>query len=71
MGRFNQAFGFIISIGMLTPLGLYAKGINERPSLEPLVQPLFQGVTYERLHRFAPRPHLIHIVTLDLKTPGL
>lgn len=63
--------GLALSIGLLSPLGLYAKSLSDRPPQTTIQRTLFQGVAYERRYRTAPRPHLIHLLTFDLATPGL
>jgi len=42
-----------------------------RPQPAPVRQTLFEGVTYVREVRKVPRPVVIHVVTVDLKTAGL
>ncbi len=37
----------------------------------PVTQSPFQGVTYQREVRSSPRPMIIHVVTVDLRTPGI
>ena len=38
---------------------------------EPEKRTLFQGIKYERIVRQDPRPLVIHVITIDLKTAGL
>lgn len=45
--------------------------LNQRPQPPEADTPLFQGVHYRRLVRRVPRPMVIHLVTIDLATPGL
>lgn len=42
-----------------------------RPQPAPVTQELFPGITYMREVRKEPRPVVIHIVTVDLKKPGI
>jgi Phosphodiester glycosidase len=42
-----------------------------RPQPKPVTQNLFQGVTYQREVRSSPRPMVIHVVTVDLRAPGI
>jgi hypothetical protein len=42
-----------------------------RPTHQPQVRKLFQGITYQRTFRTSPRPMMVHIATLDLSVPGL
>ncbi len=37
----------------------------------PVTQSPFQGVTYQREVRSSPRPMIIHVVTVNLRTPGI
>ena len=63
--------GLAISIGLLSPLGFYAQSISDRPPPHPKQQALFKGIDYQRRILTTPRPQVIHIVTIDLETPGL
>jgi hypothetical protein len=45
--------------------------LNHRPQPPETDTPLFQGIRYRRLVRRQPRPLVIHLVTVDLTTPGL
>jgi len=42
-----------------------------RPLPIPIRQQLFNGVIYYRRFHLSPRPYFAHIITVDLKTPGL
>jgi len=42
-----------------------------RPQPPPRKEALFRGVSYERKVRQAPRPTVVHVVTIDLRTPSL
>jgi hypothetical protein len=42
-----------------------------RPQPKPATQNLFQGVNYQREVRNSPRPMVIHVVTVDLRAPGI
>lgn len=44
---------------------------GHRPLPEPAQQQLFQGIEYVRDVRNTPRPLVIHVVRIDLDTPGL
>ncbi|OLP19411.1 hypothetical protein BST81_05760 [Leptolyngbya sp. 'hensonii'] len=65
--------GFAIGgLGLLTLLLLAYLGLCwQRPPRTPLVRQIFQGVIYAREILTTPRPVVIHVVTLDLKVPGL
>jgi hypothetical protein len=53
------------------PLMLYGWLHFCRPPRTNIEQTLFQGIAYQREVRSIPRPMTIHIVTIDLKTPGI
>lgn len=54
------------------PLVLYGAKSLGRPSHQTITrQPLFQGIVYSRQINDQPRPQVIHIVDIDLTTPGL
>lgn len=42
-----------------------------RPQPSNLQQTLFQGINYTRSVRHSPRPLVIHVITVDLRTEGL
>ena len=44
---------------------------GRRPARQPVQQEWFQGIVYERIPLTAPRPILIHLVTIDLTEPGI
>jgi len=59
----------LAAVAFVTLLGfLY---YYHRPRPRSVVRPLFRGLTYTRDVRDAPRPIIIHILSVDLKTPGL
>lgn len=64
-----QSLRTLIALAMLLPLILYAIFTGQRPPREPMVQPLFTGITYERQVRDRPRPLMIHLLTVDLTVP--
>lgn len=45
--------------------------LNFRPQPRPLSQTLFPGIVYKRDVRRTPHPMVIHVVTVDLKQPGI
>ena len=45
--------------------------VRYRPQPSTLERTLFPGATYRRFSRQAPRPIAVHVVTVDLTTPGL
>lgn len=70
-GQLGQLLRGVVGAVLCLPLVLYGRSQSQRPPRSDLQQALFQGVTYERLSRDAPRPHVIHIVTIDLTVPGV
>lgn len=44
---------------------------NLHPQPKPTRQQLFQGITYEVQVRQLPRPMVVHVVTVDLRQPGI
>lgn len=56
-------------LALLVPVS-YA-WINFRPQPSPVSQMLFQGIEYTRHVRSDPRPMVIHIVTVDLRSPDV
>ncbi|HEX2697354.1 MAG TPA: phosphodiester glycosidase family protein, partial [Anaerolineales bacterium] len=61
-----------------TPLiliGLCLGGVliydNGRPLPVPARERLYKGIEYERRVTFSPRPMMIHILTIDMRTSGL
>lgn len=53
------------------PLVAFGWQVAQRPPQTNQERPLFQGITYRREFRSTPRPVMLHIVTVDLKAPGL
>lgn len=53
------------------PLMGFAWVHGQRPPRENVERPLFQGITYRREVRSLPRPLMVHIVEIDLTTPGI
>ncbi|MBD2090467.1 phosphodiester glycosidase family protein [Microcoleus sp. FACHB-1515] len=56
---------------LLLPFVLYAVLCWQRPPQTNEVRFLFPGIAYQREFRRDPRPMMIHIVSIDLTTPGL
>ncbi|MDB9313371.1 phosphodiester glycosidase family protein [Spirulina sp. CS-785/01] len=56
---------------VLLPVILYGGLAIQRPPRTPLEKQLFSGITYQRIPYDKPRPFLLHLITVDLKTPGL
>ncbi|RUR73122.1 hypothetical protein DSM107007_54810 [Nostoc sp. PCC 7120 = FACHB-418] len=50
---------------------MYGWGHFRRPPRSENQQELFRGIVYQRLIESKPRPLIIHIVTIDLNTPGI
>jgi hypothetical protein len=66
---------FILALLALITLSLLAGAawfwFGARPQPKATSQILFQGVTYAREIRHQPHPMVIHVVTVDLRTPGI
>ncbi|KAB8320829.1 phosphodiester glycosidase family protein [Tolypothrix campylonemoides VB511288] len=56
---------------VLSPLMFYGWRCLLRPSRTDMEQVLFRGIVYKRHALSTPRPAMIHIVTIDLQTPGI
>jgi hypothetical protein len=56
---------------LLAPILLYNIPYFLRPEQTNEARSLFQGIAYRREFRSTPRPAVIHIVTVDLKAPGM
>ena len=62
----------ILSLGiLLAPILLYNIPYFWRPAQTNEARSLFQGIAYRREFRSNPRPTMIHIVSIDLKAPGI
>ena len=66
--KISHILGFGI---LLTPIILYNIPYFLRPAQTNKARSLFQGIAYRREFRSNPRPNLIHIVSIDLKAPGI
>jgi len=64
-----------LPIGLLLLIVLCFGGsllyLHGRPAPVPVKQTLRQGVEYQRMVRVSPRPMVIHVLTVNLKTNGL
>ncbi|MEL7142831.1 MAG: phosphodiester glycosidase family protein [Cyanobacteria bacterium J06643_4] len=59
-------------MGLLVPLALYGVRLSERPVSKPVaVQPLFEGITYQRIIERSPRSQVLHLLEIDLTATGL
>lgn len=61
--------GLICLAGVVLLVPASYAWIRFRPQPSPLSQVLFQGIEYTRQVRRDPRPMVIHIVTVDLRSP--
>jgi hypothetical protein len=61
----------MVVIALLLPLILYAQLCFQRPPQTPVRQTLFPGVIYQRSIYSFPRPYSLHLITIDLTTPGI
>ncbi|MBX2865728.1 MAG: phosphodiester glycosidase family protein [Leptolyngbyaceae cyanobacterium MAG.088] len=72
MSQWKNVNNSLIWLGLLLPLILYGINVFRRPSRVAIApKPLFQGITYRRQVKQTPRPHIIHIVEIDLTAPGI
>ncbi|MEA5605890.1 phosphodiester glycosidase family protein [Nostoc sp. UHCC 0252] len=63
---------FIVGTLFLSlPILMYGWGHFRRPPRSEKQQELFRGIVYQRFIESKPRPLIIHIVTIDLNTPGI
>jgi hypothetical protein len=70
--RLKPVWHWAFAIGVLSaPILLFGKAYLNRSPQQPQTKDLFQGITYQRIFRTIPRPMMVHIVTLDLRTPEL
>jgi hypothetical protein len=62
-----------LGIGLLIILvvGGFFLYLHGRPAPMPVSQTLRQGVEYQRLVRISPRPMVIHVLKINMKTNGL
>ena len=68
----SQQIGKFTAITILVlPLVLYGWRASLRPPLTDKKQRLFRGITYTRKIYSTPRPFIVHIVAIDLTTPGI
>ncbi|HSQ39139.1 MAG TPA: hypothetical protein VLM78_03180, partial [Anaerolineales bacterium] len=62
-------------IGLLLLIFLCVGGsllyLHGRPAPVPVKQTLRQGVEYQRIVRVSPRPIIIHVLKINMKTNGL
>ena len=64
----------LVAVGivlLILPLLLYSRLHFLRPPRTNQELTLFQGIVYKREARSTPRPFMLHIVTIDLTTPGI
>jgi hypothetical protein len=67
--RYIPGIGLLVFILLLLGgIGLYLHG---RPAPVPIRQTLHQGVEYQRIVRVVPRPVVIHVLKINMKTKGL
>ena len=60
-----------LCVFLLVLVGGYWLWFTHRPPPPPIDADLFSGVHYRREIRRVPRPLIVHIVTVDLKNPGI
>lgn len=69
----NKQLFFVSGIGfiLLLPLIIYGWLSFLRPPQTNAKQKLFKGITYQRHVDLTVRPAMVHILTIDLSTPGV
>ena len=67
----KQILPIIGIAALLAPILLYNIPYFLRPARAKIARSLFQGIDYRREWRATPRPTVIHIVSIDLKAPGM
>lgn len=71
MSKLRQCAWSLVALMLMAPLLLYTYQQTQRSPRTPLRQPLFAGVTYQRQIQNVPWPQVVHIVTVELTTPGI
>ena len=66
-----KVISLILIAGAVLLMGGVRYGFWQRPAKSPLTRELFPGIRYERSVWEKPRSAVVHVVTIDLKTPGL
>lgn len=64
----------VVTACLLASLLLGATGwfwFFARPQPSPTQEQLYEGISYERIVRQSPRPMVVHVVTVDLRTDGI
>ncbi|MCP4399174.1 MAG: phosphodiester glycosidase family protein [bacterium] len=69
--RMLLTVSFWLTAGLFLSGSGYSYWYYHRPLPAPVVEQLFGGITYIREVHTRPRPMVVHIVKVDLKTPGL
>jgi hypothetical protein len=69
--RMSLALAVLLLAAIACDLGRFNPTNVGRSQPEPTQRSLFDGVVYQRIVRQEPRPLVIHVVTIDLKTGGL
>lgn len=60
-----------VGLILMSPLLVYLGLCLQRPERRSAQSVLFPGVHYQRQLYTSPRPYLVHLVTVNLKTPGI
>lgn len=68
-GKFTRLIGLVLLIVLCTGGGLLY--LRHRPAPVPVKQTLRQGVEYQRIVKVMPRPMVIHVLKINMKTKGL
>ncbi len=71
MSKFTRSLLIVTLVSLsVIPLLMMVVRLLRPPRIDETIE-LFQGVSYERWVRSAPRPLMIHIVEVDLQSPGI
>jgi hypothetical protein len=63
--------GVLGGVGVAVYMVYFHEPLDPRPQPASITETLYPGVTYERRVMQTPRPVILHIVAIDLTTPGL
>lgn len=72
MVRWRHLKSGLLGLGLLLPIALYGSTVWRRSNPTVIAnKPLFQGITYSRRTSKQSRPHIVHIIDIDLTAAGL
>lgn len=67
----NRLWLAVVTVILLLPLILYSRLYFLRPPSTNEERILFEGIVYQRQVYSKPRPQIIHLIAVDLTTPGV